>query len=313
MSMPLSIVIPTHSTRDMTLRCLGSVLRSATDLEVIVVDDASTDQTAEAIAQRFPQVRVLVNPRRSGFSRTSNRGLAEATGEVLLLLNSDTEVSSRAVAAVRAAFAREPRLGVAGAQLRYPDGSPQWSAGREPTPVWLFATASGLPALLGKIPGYRMIKPPGRAAGSEVDWVSGAAMAVRREVWQAVGPLDEDYRFYCQDLHLCAAAREAGWHVEVIPSFEVIHHHGATITATAGSAAPYHPEFMWADLVRFAGWRGGPEAARKAMSALASGARLRLFGRRLYGTFLGSLRPATWERDTRAFEAGLAALKDLEL
>ena len=309
----LSVVVPTHSTREITLRCLASVLRSARDLEVIVVDDASTDGTAEALAEKFPQIRVLANPKRSGFSRTSNRGLTEARGDILLLLNSDTEISSRAVAAVRAAFDRKPRLGVAGARLIYPDGAPQWSGGREPTPMWLFGQASGLPALLGRIPGYRLIKPPGGTAGSKVDWVSGAAMAIRRDVWNEVGPLDEDYGFYCQDLHFCAAARDAGWRVEVVPSFEVIHHHGATITATAGSAAPYHPEFMWADLVRFAGWREGPDAARKAASALASGARLRLLARRLYGAFLGSLRPATWERDTRAFEAGLAVLKDLEL
>ena len=311
--MSLSVVIPTHSTREMTLRCLASVLGSATDLEVIVVDDASTDGTADAIASSFPQAQVLINTNRSGFSHSSNRGLAEAGGDVLLLLNSDTQISSPAVAAVRAAFTRKPRLGVAGAELRYPNGSRQWSAGREPTPFWLFGQASGLPALLGRIPGYRLIKPPGRTAGSEVDWVSGAAMAIRRETWQAVGPLDEGYRFYCQDLHLCAAARDAGWRVEVVPSFEVIHHHGATIAGVSGSAAPYHPELMWADLVRFSDWRGGPESARRAASALTSGARLRLLGRGLYGTFLGSLRPATWDRDTRAFEAGLAALKDLGL
>ncbi len=313
MSTSLSIVIPTHSTREMTLRCLGSVLRSATDLEVIVVDDASTDGTAEAVSSRFPQVLLLTNPTRSGFSVTSNRGLAEARGDILLLLNSDTEISSPAVAAVRAAFARDPRLGVAGAELRYPDGSPQWSAGREPTPLWLFGQASGLPSLFGRIPGYRLIKPPGRVAGTGVDWVSGAAMAIRREAWDTIGPLDDGYRFYCQDLHFCVAARDGGWRVDVVPSFEVTHHHGATIAASSGSAAPYHPEFMWADLVRFAGWRGGPEGARKAASALRSGARLRLSGRRLYGAFLGSLRPATWDRDTRAFEAGLAALNDLEL
>ena len=312
MAPSLSIVVPTHTTREMTLRCLTSAIQADREAEIIVVDDASTDGTAGAINRRFPQVRVLVNQVQSGFSRSANRGLAEAGNDVLLLLNSDTEISAPAVAAVRAAFARNPRLGVAGAELRYPDGSPQWSAGREPTPLWLFGQASGLPALLGGVPGYRLFKRPGRASGSPVDWVSGAAMAIRRDTWQAVGPLDEGYRFYCQDLHFCVAARNAGWQVVVVPAFEVVHHHGVTISGATGSAAPYHPELMWADLVRFAHWRGGPERARTAASAMRSGARLRLLGRRLYGAFLGTRRPATWDRDTRAFEAGLAALTELD-
>ena len=313
MASSLSVVIPTHSTREMTLRCVASVVRADRTAEVVVVDDASTDHTSEASARRFPQVHVLTNPDRSGFSRSCNSGLSRADGDILLLLNSDTEVSAPAIAAVRAAFDRSPELGVGGAELRYPDGSRQWSAGREPTRLWLFGQASGLPALLGRIPGYRKIKKPGMTVGSAVEWVSGAAMAIRREAWQQVGPLDEAYSFYCQDLHFCAAARNAGWQVRIVPSFVVVHHHGATISESTGAAAPYHPELMWVDLVRFANWRGGPERAREAASALRSGARLRLVGRRLYGAFLGNLRPATWERDTRAFQAGLDALENLEL
>jgi len=308
----LSIVIPTHSTRELTLRCLASVVRADTTAEIIVVDDASTDGTAEEIHRRFPQVEILTNERSLGFSRSANRGLRAAGGDPLLLLNSDTEVTAPAMAAARAAFDRDPKLGVAGAELLYPDQSPQWSAGREPTPMWLFGQASGLPALLGRIPGYRLFKPPGLGAASAVDWVSGAAMAIRREVWEQVGPFDEDYRFYCQDLDFCIAAKDAGWGIAIVAGFEVTHHHGATISAAGGSAAPYHPELMWTDLARFAHRRGGVEAARKTVSSLRSGARLRLLGRRITGALKGKRRPATWDRDTEAFKAGLAALEELE-
>lgn len=307
----LTIVVPTHDTRELTLRCLASVRTAAADAKLIVVDDASRDDTAAEIARRHPQAELLINQKRSGFSRSANRGLAAAKGDVLLLLNSDTEVTAPGIAAVRAAFVRRPKLGIAGAELRFPDGSAQWGAGRAPTPLWLFGQASGIPGLLGRLPGYRWINPPGRPANKSVDWVSGAAMAIRRAVWQQAGPFDEGFGFYCQDLDLCLAAKDLGWTVAVVPSFIVTHHHGATISASGGSAAPFHPELMWTDLVRFAGKRGGPDAARAAASALHRGARLRLLGRRISAVVMGARRPATWHRDSEAFAAGFRALEDI--
>lgn len=307
----LSIVIPTHGTRELTLRCLDSLAPIVPEFEVIVVDDASEDGTSDAIASRHPRVRVLVNDRQSGFSATANRGLAAASGGLLLLLNSDTEVAPDSLATLEDAFDRDPRLGVGGAELRFPDGSPQWSAGRRPSPPWLLAQASGLPALLSGVPGYRRLRPPGRGARASVDWVSGAALAMRREVWNAVGPFDEGYRFYCQDLDLCLAAGDLGWRVGVVAGFVVVHHHGATIVATGGSAAPYHPELMWTDLVRFAGKQGGARAARRAAAALRAGARLRLFGRTVATPFVRRSHRERWQRDSEAFAAGLKALKQL--
>ena len=310
-SASLSVVIPTCDTRELTLRCLESLVGGAPLREVIVVDDASADGTAEAIAARHPEAGVLIEQRRAGFTSAANRGLAAATGDVLLLLNSDTEVPAGSLAALASAFADDAGLGIAGAELRYPDGAAQWSAGLAPTPLWLLAQASGLPALLGRLPGYRRLRPPGRGAGSPVDWVSGAALAMRRAVWAAAGPLDERYRFYCQDLDLCLAAKELGWRVAVVPGFVVHHHHGATISAGGGSAAPYHPELMWTDLVRFAGKRGGPAAARRAALALATGARLRLLGRALLAPLAARGRRSSWQQDTAAFAAGLRALQRL--
>ena len=288
----LSVVVPSRNTRQLTLACLAALAAAAAarpelaTLEVVLVDDAGEDGTAETVAARHPEVRLVRLERQGGFTHAANRGLAAAAGSVLLLLNSDTEVKGdgSGLAALLLRFATEPRLGIAGAALRYPDGTPQWSGGGAPTAAWLFALASGLPELLARMPLYRRLRPASGTRAAEVAWVTGAAMAIRRAVWNEVGPLDETFHFYAQDLDLCLRAREAGWTVAVVPELEVIHHHGATIRGEGGrekapdgsSTGSYtggrtgrgagrrgggrgavHPELLWTDLLRWAHKQGG--------------------------------------------------------
>ncbi|MFL6260980.1 MAG: glycosyltransferase [Thermoanaerobaculia bacterium] len=273
---PLSIVIPTHDTRELTLRCLDSLRASSfPGLEVILVDDASRDGTAEAVTERHPEVVVLRNEEPARFTGSANRGLARAGGEILLLLNSDTEVEPGGLARLVEVFAREPEMGIAGALLHYPDGSPQWSGGREPSLLWFFALTSGLPALLERFPFYRRARPLAPDRPLAVDWVTGAAMAFRRAVWEAAGPLDEGFQFYAQDLDFCLRARRAGWRIEVRPEVRVLHHHGATIGRAAGARGHQHPELLWSDLLRWARKHHGQAWAARAEIALRTGVRLR--------------------------------------
>jgi N-acetylglucosaminyl-diphospho-decaprenol L-rhamnosyltransferase len=366
----LSVVVPSRNTRELTLACLAAIDAAAAAqpgpgaIEVVVVDDGGDDGTAEAVGERFPAVRLLRCERQVGFTRAANRGLQAAAGDVLLLLNSDTEVAAggEGLAALLALFAAEPRLGIAGAALRYPDGSPQWSGGGEPTAVWLFALASGLAELLGRLPLYRRLRPmsgtrrrrrgagaavaggAGGAGGAEggasgpggarsgtggaqsgaggtqgvaggmveVAWVTGAAMAIRREAWAEVGPLDERFVFYAQDLDLCVRARRAGWMVAVVPAFEVVHHHGATILTEGGGRAGrgvQHPELLWTDLLHWAGKRGGAAAERRAARALAAGGWLRLAGRHLVAPLLPGARRSRFRAESAAFGRALAAVR----
>src|SRR3954469_24449714 len=272
----LSIVIPTHDTRDLTLACLASLfLAPFTGMEVLVVDDASRDGTAEAITERFPAATVLRHETAERFTRAANAGLARAKGEILLLLNSDTEVEPDGLVRLMKVFEQEPELGIAGALLHYPDGSPQWSGGREPSLAWFFALTSGLPRLLEKLPLYRRSRPLAPDRPLEVDWVTGAAMAFRRTVWEAAGPLDEGFQFYAQDLDFCLRARRAGWRIEVRPEVRVLHHHGATIGRAAGAHGHQHPELLWSDLLRWARKHHGQAWAARAEIALRTGVRLR--------------------------------------
>lgn len=306
----VSIVVPTHDTRDLTLACLTTLDDQSGVAEVIVVDDASSDDTAEAIAKSFQSVRVLRQAHRVGFTVGVNRGLAASSSEILVILNSDTRMLPGSLQAVVSRLAGDPNVGVAGALLEYPNGKPQWSGGREPDLLWLFAMASGLPALLSRVPGWRRAPSvTGAAAGiRQVDWVTGAALAMRREVWAQVGPLDESFRLYCQDLDLCLRARDAGWKVEILPRFRVVHHHGATIRRGPYAVEHQDPVLLWTDLVRWARKRHGETWARRAALALRVGGRLRLLGRKLRGWFLPARVQPGWRHDSLAYRDAVAAV-----
>jgi GT2 family glycosyltransferase len=286
----------------MTLRCVDAALASqlpeGTALEVVVVDDGSRDGTGEALAG-LAAVRVVRNEEPTGFAGAANRGVAETKGEVVVLLNSDAVVEPGSLAAVAAAFAADGTLGIAGAALRYPDGSPQWSAGREPDLLWLFAQASGLPALLGRLPGWRRVKPLHVEEPVDVGWVSGAVMALRAAVWRSHGPLDVSFAFYVQDLDFCLRARDGGWRVRLLPDFRAMHQQGATICSNgSGSIGSLDLGLLWADFVVWAGKRRGPAFAARARAAILAGSGLRLAARWAAGPFHTGERRREWKAGT---------------
>lgn len=278
---PIAVVVPTHDTRKLTLECLESLARGhAVPEELIVVDDGSSDDTGEVVSERYPEARVLRNPQALGFSRAVNRGLAATTSPLLLMLNSDTEVAQDFLAQAVKAFAEQPRLGVAGAQLVNPDRSPQWSGGAKPSLVWMFAASSGLGELRGRL----LPRRPSPSARL-VDWVAGTALVLRREVWAEVGPLDETFDIYCQDLDLCLRAGDAGWQVRVLPQCRVAHYLGSTVGLVSGDRQDLAA--MWMDLVRWAAKSEGAAAARRVKRVLRAGATVRASGLRLRSTLSG--------------------------
>lgn len=304
----VSIVIPTHDTRELTLRCLASLLQAgAAPARIVVVDDGSSDGTAEALAARFPAVCILRNSTAQGFTRAANRGISASDGDLILLLNSDTEVGEEGLRGLAGAFTRRSDLGIGGAVLVYPDGRPQWNGGPAPTLPWLLALGSGLPRLLGRVRRYRALRPAGRVGS--VDWVTGAALALRRAVWDEVGPFDTRFRFYSQDLDLCVRAGRAGWAVVVLEDFRVVHHHGATIRRqSAGGQLAESPELLWADLLRWWEKDRGRRASRIAAAALLLGGFCRLSVRALIGIHLRGRRRADWRRVSAAYRRAAAAV-----
>ena len=307
----LSVVIPTHDTREITLRCLASLADGvAGGAEVVLVDDGSGDGTGEAVRSRHPLVRIVRHEEALGFTSSANDGLRSAGGDVLLLLNSDTEVEPGALDRLLRALEDDPRLGVASPLLRNPDGSPQWSGGSAPTRLWLFLLTAGLPAALGAVPGYRRLRPVRSEGGGGVAWVTGAAMAIRREVWEQVGPLDAGFRFYVQDLDFCLRARDAGWKVRLVPEARMLHLGGASIGRRPGAVRQSaHPGLLWTDLLRWGEKRHGRRWAAQAGRLMTLGGRLRILARTLAAPFLGAGHRAAWRADTDAFRLALAEVR----
>jgi len=275
----MSVVIPTHNTSALTVKAVESVLTQALPgTEIIVVDDGSSDGTSEHLSRRFPTVKIIQNLTPLGFSASANRGLAQTRAEILFLLNSDTIATTESLAKMTQAFDADPDLGIAGATLRFPDGTPQWSGGAFPSLPWLFVLTSGMAVLAATLPFYRRFKKPGTEASTPVQWVTGAAMAIRRQCWDEVGPMDEGYRFYGQDMDLCRKASDSGWRIALIPNCIINHLHGATISKSGGTTDSANPEYLWSDILRFIDRNDGPRAARRARRVMRIGAWVRLAG-----------------------------------
>jgi hypothetical protein len=232
----VSVIIVNWNTRDLLIRCLEA-LGQATGglrLEVIVVDNASRDDSVAVLRQRFPEVRLIANDNNAGFSRANNQGAAVARGRYLLLLNSDAFLTPGALEALLALAEAQPRAGLVGAHLRNADGSFQASYTPFPTLWREFLILTGLGRLLCGRP-FPSHGPDEAHGPQPVDYVEGACLLIRREAYEAAGGLDEGYFMYAEEVDLCLTLRRRGWEVWYHPAARVIHLGGA-------SSQTRHPE-----------------------------------------------------------------------
>ena len=223
------------------------------------------------------------------------------------LLDNDTEVDPSAIGAIINAFESKDSLGLAGAALRHPGGGHQWSGGRLPGSLWCFAFASGLPSVLERSRIWKSLRSRSLLRRRHVDWVAGAAIAIRRSLWEEIGPFDLGYRLRGQYIDLCVSASDAGWAIEIIPEFTAVHPASGT-TSTDGAANSSNEELMWTDLLRFAAKRNGRGAARKSQRALRLGGKLRLFGRRLATPLVPQDHRDEWQAKTVAYAEALRTI-----
>ncbi len=228
-AMDVSVIIVSWNVWKWLAPCLDSVREALGNLkgEIIVVDNASTDGTPERVREAFPEVRLLVNPVNRGFPAANNQGMAIARGRYFLLLNPDTRVLDRAIEFLVAFADTHPEAGVVGPQLLNPDGTVQSSRRRFPT-FWtaLFESTWWQPYAPRQIlRRYYVLDRPDDET-QEVDWVTGAAMLVRREAVEQVGLMDEEFFMYAEEMDWCRRIRAAGWKVFYYPAARVIHYGG---------------------------------------------------------------------------------------
>jgi GT2 family glycosyltransferase len=180
------------------------------------------------VRAEFPLVHLIANEENRGFTLANNQGLELSQNQYLLLLNPDTEIVGEALATMVSFMEAHPEVGALGPQLRYPDGSLQPSRRRFPT----FATALVESTILQEwskdnqiLRRYYMTDTPDDAV-QEVDWIVGACLLVRREVYEQIGGLDEGFFMYSEELDWCKRMKDVGWHVVYLPTATVIHHEG---------------------------------------------------------------------------------------
>ncbi|MEE4298337.1 MAG: glycosyltransferase family 2 protein [Pseudomonadales bacterium] len=225
--MDLSIVIVNWNTRELLAACLASVFSNLglLEAEVLVVDNASGDGSADMVAQRFPGVRLVRNVDNRGFAAANNQAFRLARGRHLLLLNSDTLVHGEVLAASVRYLDARPEVGAMGCRVENADGSTQFTCSEFPSFANLLLQTLGLnrctqgPALLRR---YQMLDWD-RDDERDVEVISGCYLMVRAEVIEAVGALDEAFFCYGEETDWCRRIAAAGWALRFAPVGRITH------------------------------------------------------------------------------------------
>jgi N-acetylglucosaminyl-diphospho-decaprenol L-rhamnosyltransferase len=264
--LPWAAVIVNYNAGDVLTGCVASVLAQDPTPELVVVDNASTDGSIDRLVRAHPGVRVVQTGGNLGYARAANLGIAVTDAPVIAVLNPDTVLAPGVGAALTARFAGEPELGAAGPRLHNPDGTVYPSARRIPSLV--DAVGHGLLFFVWRDnPFTRRYRETGAdpARPRDVDWLSGAAVWLRRHALDTVGGWDERYFMYVEDVDLCWRLRRAGWRVAYEPGGTVEHLLGvSTANRPYRMIAEHHRSLLRFASVRFTGLRRallGPAAA----------------------------------------------------
>jgi len=230
------IVIVNYRTPDLVIDCLRSLageIAGEGDWRAVVVDNASGDGSAEKIGGAIRAkgwdawAELLPTDSNRGFAGGNNAAIrpmlaGPQPSDYVLLLNSDTVVRPGALRALVDFVERHPDVGIAGSRLEDPDGTPQRSAFRFPT-IWSEFESGIRLGFVSRLLCRRVVAPPVRDAAHPTDWMAGASMMIRRDVFEAIGLMDEGYFLYFEETDFCLRARRAGWLCWYVPASRVVH------------------------------------------------------------------------------------------
>ena len=252
----VSVSLVNTNSRELLLACLESL--QGAGVEVVVLDNASEDGSAAAVRDRFRDVRVIEQPHRAGFGANHNTVIRATTGRYVFVLNEDTTSEDWGFARMVAHLDANSDVAALGPRLVYPDGRPQASAWRFPSPA---TGALGLLTL-----GRAGIVQSGGSRPRDVDWAMASALLLRREALDEVGLFDEEFFIYSEETDLSRRLLRAGWRTQYFPGVTVVHHESQF---SAGIPERRINE-MWRGRHRY--WRKHHSRVGVAVAALCTGA-----------------------------------------
>jgi N-acetylglucosaminyl-diphospho-decaprenol L-rhamnosyltransferase len=226
----ISLIIVNYNTNQLLLGYLNTFVEDVGEipLEIWVVDNASTDESLDKIKSYFPDVHLITNDTNQGYAKANNQILAQANGEIFILLNPDTIVRPGALNEFLRTFESDGDIGVIGPQVLNPNGSIQPSCGKFAS-VWTeFLFQSFLfkivpsPFPLGRE--VHWLQQGQYKNKHEVDWVTGACLAIRKEVIDKIGLLDEAFFMYGEDMDWCWRVKKVGYKVCYQPAAKIVHY-----------------------------------------------------------------------------------------
>lgn len=221
----IGVAIVSYNTASLLRRCLESVVAD-TRGPVLVIDNRSTDGSAELVRREFPSVHLRAEEDNRGYGAAANLAIGELGTRYVLLLNADTQLTTGAVEALAAYLDGHPTAAMAGPRLVSATGTYEPSAHRFPTPLTLLLQESGVRRLFG-------LARRNEWRPRSVDWILGAALAIRREAFDAVGGFDLGYFLYQEEVDLCYRLLSAGWEIHYAPVATVLHVGGASTSQRA--------------------------------------------------------------------------------
>ncbi|HEY2933701.1 MAG TPA: glycosyltransferase family 2 protein [Acidobacteriota bacterium] len=289
--MDLSVIVVNYNAREHLQSCLSSIQQHAGDIscEQIVVDNASSDDSAEYVATNFPAVHLLRNATNLGFGRACNQAFAVSRGDFLLLLNPDARLAAGSLAEAVRYLRQHPEIGILGGKVLNPDGSLQPACRRAiPTPRSAFFHFAGLSRMFPrhrKFGEYNLTFLDADDT-AEVGAVSGSFLMARREVMESILGFDERFFIYGEDLDLCLRAVCAGKKVVYWPSITAVHSKGGSVKSRRFASWFHFYHAMWLFYRKhYYGqnpwWKNGAVYAAIWLSALPS-----LFWNAVKSTFL---------------------------
>jgi GT2 family glycosyltransferase len=238
----VSAVIVNWNTRDLLNECLQSLHDPTGEPRVdqtVVYDNGSTDGSTAMMRARWPGVSVLAGDRNIGYARACNRALEASCGDIILFINADARLIPGALATMLGRLHSRSRIAVVGPRLVYADGSWQrWTGGRDPSLVSALSYLLFLERLTPSLAERSVYLALDTREAFMPDWLSSACMLVRRTALDEVGPFDERYFCYMDDVDICRRLRASGWEVWYEPAAVVVHLMGQSTIRRTGAASP---------------------------------------------------------------------------